>query len=167
MVVVFNATFNTISVKSWRPVLLVEENGEPGENHWSAASHWQTTMYLYLVTITTSVYSCPLTHRADFLFYILLLCTITIFYFSGTCKCGVGCTGPSSCKCKSDCSGCNWEEHVCIINNTHLILCKYKSIYQSINSFKYYLVSVRLLFRTKSWDMVFVVRPTENNISYH
>ena len=118
MVVVFNATFNTISVKSWRPVLLVEENGVPGENHWPAASHWQTTMYLYLVTITTSVYSCPLTHRADFLFYILLLCTITIFYFSGTCKCGVGCTGPSSFKCKSDFPGCKWEEHVCIINNT-------------------------------------------------
>ena len=80
--------------------------------------HWQTTMYLYLVTIITSVYSCPLTHRADFLFYIFLLCTITIFYFSGTCKCGVGCTGPSSCKCKSDCSACKWEKHVCIINNT-------------------------------------------------
>jgi hypothetical protein len=42
-----------------------------------------------------------------------------------------------------------------------------KSIYQSINSFKYYLVSVRLLFRTKSWDMGFFVRLTENNISYH
>jgi hypothetical protein len=42
MVVVFNATFNTISVKSWRPVLLVEENGVPGENHWPVASHLQT-----------------------------------------------------------------------------------------------------------------------------
>ena len=36
---VFNATFNTISAISWRPVLLVEETGE---NQRSAASHWQT-----------------------------------------------------------------------------------------------------------------------------
>ena len=38
---VFNATFNTISVISWRSVLLVEETGIPGENHRPAASHWQ------------------------------------------------------------------------------------------------------------------------------
>ena len=37
-----NATFNNISVISWRSVLLVEETGVPGENHWPAASHWQT-----------------------------------------------------------------------------------------------------------------------------
>ena len=30
---VFNATFNNISVISWRPVLLVEETGVSGENH--------------------------------------------------------------------------------------------------------------------------------------
>jgi hypothetical protein len=42
MVIVFNATFNNISVISWRSVLLVEETEVPGENHWSTASHWQT-----------------------------------------------------------------------------------------------------------------------------
>ena len=31
MVIVFNATFNNISVISWRSVLLVEETGIPGE----------------------------------------------------------------------------------------------------------------------------------------
>jgi hypothetical protein len=31
--IVFNATFNNISVISWWSVLLVEETGEPGENH--------------------------------------------------------------------------------------------------------------------------------------
>ena len=41
-VIVFNATFNNISVISWRPVLLVEETGVPWENHQPAASHWQT-----------------------------------------------------------------------------------------------------------------------------
>ena len=33
---VFNATFNNISVISWRSVLLVEENEVPGEKHWPA-----------------------------------------------------------------------------------------------------------------------------------
>jgi hypothetical protein len=36
---VFNATFNNISVISWRSVLLVEETGGPEENHRSVASH--------------------------------------------------------------------------------------------------------------------------------
>jgi hypothetical protein len=39
---VFNATFNNISVISWRSILLVEEIRVPGENHWPVASHWQT-----------------------------------------------------------------------------------------------------------------------------
>jgi hypothetical protein len=38
---VFNATFNNISVISWRSVLLVKETGVPGENHRPVASHWQ------------------------------------------------------------------------------------------------------------------------------
>ena len=41
-VMVFNATFNNISVISWRSILLVEETGIPGENHQPAASHLQT-----------------------------------------------------------------------------------------------------------------------------
>jgi hypothetical protein len=36
---VFNATFNNISVISWRSVLLVEEITLPGENQRPAASH--------------------------------------------------------------------------------------------------------------------------------
>ena len=40
--IAFNATFNNISVISWRSVLLVEETGVPGENHRPVASHWQT-----------------------------------------------------------------------------------------------------------------------------
>jgi hypothetical protein len=39
-VMVFNATFNNISVEyQWRSVLLVEETGVPGEKHQPAASH--------------------------------------------------------------------------------------------------------------------------------
>jgi len=36
---VFNATFNNISVLSWRSVLLLEETEVHGENHRPAASH--------------------------------------------------------------------------------------------------------------------------------
>jgi hypothetical protein len=39
---VFNTTFNNVSVMSWRSDLLVEETWVFGENHWPAASHWQT-----------------------------------------------------------------------------------------------------------------------------
>jgi len=52
---VFNATFNNISVVSWRSALLVEETGEPGENHRPAASHLQmlshTVVHLALIKI--------------------------------------------------------------------------------------------------------------------
>ena len=36
---VFNATFNNVSVILWRSVLLVEETWVPGENYLSVASH--------------------------------------------------------------------------------------------------------------------------------
>jgi hypothetical protein len=39
---VFNATFNNMSVISWWSVLLVEETGVPRENHRPVASHRQT-----------------------------------------------------------------------------------------------------------------------------
>ena len=38
-VMMFNATFNNISVISWRSALLVEETGVIGENHRPTASH--------------------------------------------------------------------------------------------------------------------------------
>ena len=37
--VVLNATFNNISVISWRSVLLLAETGLPGENYRPVASH--------------------------------------------------------------------------------------------------------------------------------
>jgi hypothetical protein len=36
---VFNATFNNISVISWQTVLSMENTGEPGANHRTAANH--------------------------------------------------------------------------------------------------------------------------------
>jgi hypothetical protein len=37
---VLNATFSNISAISWRPVLVVEEAGLPGENHRPWESNW-------------------------------------------------------------------------------------------------------------------------------
>ena len=39
---VLNSTLNNSSVISWQQVLLVDETGVPCENHWPAASYWQT-----------------------------------------------------------------------------------------------------------------------------
>ena len=48
---VFNATFNNISVISWRSVLLVEGTGVHEEHHTPVTSQWQTLM-LYTSTWT-------------------------------------------------------------------------------------------------------------------
>ena len=57
LVSVFNATFNNISVISWRSVLLVRETGGPGENHRPVTSHRQTlshnVVHLALIEIRT------------------------------------------------------------------------------------------------------------------
>ena len=59
---VFNATFNNITVISWRSVLLVEETGGSGENHRHVASHWQTLSHTVVhhawFELTTSVVIC-------------------------------------------------------------------------------------------------------------
>jgi hypothetical protein len=39
MIMVFDATFNNISIISWWSGLLVEENGVLGENHPPVTSH--------------------------------------------------------------------------------------------------------------------------------
>ena len=55
---VFNATFNNISVISWRSVLLVVETGVPAENHRPGANHWQNLSYNVVATFL------PYKHRA-------------------------------------------------------------------------------------------------------
>jgi len=54
---VFNATFNNISVILWRSVLLVEETGGPGENRRPVASHRKfvlhNVVHLALIEIRT------------------------------------------------------------------------------------------------------------------
>jgi hypothetical protein len=67
---IFNATFNNISVISWRSVLLVEETGGPGENHRPVASHCQTLSHnvvqLALIAIRThNISGVPLSVQND------------------------------------------------------------------------------------------------------
>ena len=50
-IMVFNTTFNNISVISWRPVLLVEETGVLGENRRPVASHWLTLSHNVISSI--------------------------------------------------------------------------------------------------------------------
>ena len=50
---VFSATFNSISVISWPAALLVEEIGEPGENHRPVASH-RHHYYIMLYSLSSS-----------------------------------------------------------------------------------------------------------------
>ena len=61
-IMMFNATFNNISVISWRSDLLVEKPRVSGENHRPAASHWQTlshkiVVHLYMSGIRTHNFS--------------------------------------------------------------------------------------------------------------
>ena len=52
MVMVFNTTFNNISVKSWRSVFLVEETQVPGENHRQVTDkHYHIMLYRVLLII--------------------------------------------------------------------------------------------------------------------
>ena len=60
---VFNTTFNNISVISWRLVLLVDETGVPRRNHRSAASHCQTLSHN--VVSSTTRFSGILTHNVS------------------------------------------------------------------------------------------------------
>jgi hypothetical protein len=52
---VFKATFNTISVISWRSVLLVEETRVPRENHRPLTSHKHYHMMSYRVHLSEKV----------------------------------------------------------------------------------------------------------------
>ena len=51
---VFNATFNNISVMLWLSVLLVEETVVPREKRRPAVSHWQTLSH-YVVSSVIEV----------------------------------------------------------------------------------------------------------------
>jgi hypothetical protein len=76
---VFNATFNNISVISWRSVLLVEETGVPGENHRPVASHWQTlshnAYWKNLITDCQQLFMFCLTHKK------LISCSFQFLFF--------------------------------------------------------------------------------------
>jgi len=68
---VFNATFNNISIISWRLVLLVEETGLPGENQQilshNVSSEWDSNSQLSHKTkkniLTSSFFEVDMRHK--------------------------------------------------------------------------------------------------------
>jgi hypothetical protein len=62
-VMMFNATYNNISVVSWRSVLLVEEAGASGENYRIAASLFGF-QYFYYESTYNVMKVIPETRRA-------------------------------------------------------------------------------------------------------
>jgi hypothetical protein len=89
-VMVFNATFNNISVISWRSVLLVNKTIVPGENHQSVASQWQT--------LSHNVVSCTPRHEKDSMLYRIHLFPWEGFELTTLVVIGTDCTG----NCKSN-----------------------------------------------------------------
>jgi hypothetical protein len=69
LAMVFNATFNNISVISWRSDLLVEETGVPGENHTPIASHWQTLSHN---VVSSAVYVLDMIYTFDDKFNLII-----------------------------------------------------------------------------------------------
>ena len=78
---VFNTTFNNISVISWRSILLVDV---PAENHQPVASRGRILYYhiMYRVVLairTRNYHTITITTALFFVFYkVLLLCQLTI-----------------------------------------------------------------------------------------
>jgi len=77
---VFNTTFNNISVISRRSVLLMEKTGVPWETHRPVASHWQTLSHnvvssctwmrnIYIIRVGEWVSDCCLTPIQQFFSY--------------------------------------------------------------------------------------------------
>jgi hypothetical protein len=61
---VYNATFNNISVISWWPVLLVEETVGPGENQIHITVHVHVNIdFFFCVVYFKKKPFCPLIHR--------------------------------------------------------------------------------------------------------
>ena len=54
---VLNPTFSNISAISWRSVLVVEEAGLPGENHWPWASNCK--LYHLRLRVECTLFSSP------------------------------------------------------------------------------------------------------------
>jgi hypothetical protein len=97
VVMVFNTTFNNISVTSWGSVLLVEETGE---SHRHAASHWQTLSHIVVsswagfefatlaVIITDCIDSCKSNyHTITTVPYLFVITKYTLIICNYGCFC--------------------------------------------------------------------------------
>ena len=85
---VFNATFNTISAISWRSDLLVEETGGHGENNRPVTSHWQAlshnVKHLALIIFIILSYYLKLVICKEMTQFINWLYMVRIMVFNAT-----------------------------------------------------------------------------------
>jgi hypothetical protein len=74
---VFNTTFNNISVLSWRSVLLVEETGVPGENLSQSLTNFTTYCCIKFQTCIVCLYK----YTFSFSFSHCVVCSFSIYGF--------------------------------------------------------------------------------------
>ena len=86
---VLNISFNNISVISWRSSLLVEESGEPGENHGPVSRHWQTlshnVVHLYLIEIRTRKWTKNIDNHKSVLSYLVYIRNVIFTVLDAKC----------------------------------------------------------------------------------
>jgi hypothetical protein len=65
---VVNATFNNISVTSWQSILLVQENGAPGEKPWSCRKSL-TNLIFYTLKFLYTTHGFPMSYIVYFIIF--------------------------------------------------------------------------------------------------
>ena len=70
---VFNTTFNNISVTSWWSIVLMKETGVPGENHRPTPNYWQALSHT-VVSVTPRL-SSIITHNCSDDRHCICICT--------------------------------------------------------------------------------------------
>ena len=83
--IVLIATFNNISVTSWRSGFLVEEIGVPGENQHPVASYWQMNIWMLVVIRLFLRWRYLGKKNSICIFFLFLFCFYFISFHSFLC----------------------------------------------------------------------------------
>jgi hypothetical protein len=80
---VFNTIFSNISAISWQPVLVVEEAGEPGENHRPWASK-NRNIYIHVQNFNVTTWEFSIWEK-NILFFFFFFIQISNIYKLACC----------------------------------------------------------------------------------